>query len=95
MYPTSLYWVSDETAFAVEYLPGQYDQRADSAAQCVQILTQGAKPLIGSAHIIVLQGELTADEIAQVKAYTINAVDSREASMDMPQSLEVSCGPAR
>ena len=79
----------DETAFAVEYLPGQYDQRADSAAQCVQILTQGAKPLIGSAHIIVLQGELTADEIAQVKAYTINAVDSREASMDMPQSLEV------
>ena len=79
----------DETAFAVEYLPGQYDQRADSAAQCVQILTQGAKPLIGSAHVIVLQGALSPDELSQVKAYTINAVDSREASMDMPQSLEI------
>ncbi len=78
----------DETAFAVEYLPGQYDQRADSAAQCVQILTQDIKPLIGSAHIIILKGELSTDELIQVKAYTINAVDSREASMEMPQSLE-------
>jgi phosphoribosylformylglycinamidine synthase len=79
----------NETAFAVEYLPGQYDQRADSAAQCVQILTQGAKPLIGSAHVIILRGGLSTDELAQVKTYTINAVDSREASMEMPESLEI------
>ncbi|MBT8044985.1 MAG: phosphoribosylformylglycinamidine synthase, partial [Verrucomicrobiae bacterium] len=78
-----------ETAFAVEYLPGQYDQRADSAAQCVQILTQDKKPLIGSAHVIVLRGEITGDELQQIKAYTINAVDSREASMDIPESLEI------
>ncbi|MDG1357504.1 MAG: phosphoribosylformylglycinamidine synthase [Akkermansiaceae bacterium] len=79
----------DEIAFAVEYLPGQYDQRADSAAQCVQILTQGSKPLIGSAHVIILGGNLSKDELAQVKAYTINAVDSREASMNMPKTLEI------
>lgn len=79
----------NETAFAVEYLPGQYDQRADSASQCVQILTQAAKPLIASAHVIVLRGSLSDTEIAQVKAYTINAVDSREASMELPASLEI------
>lgn len=79
----------NETAFAVEYLPGQYDQRADSAAQCVQILTQGASPLIASAHLIVLRGALSEAEINQVKAYTINAVDSREASMELPTSLEI------
>ena len=48
----------DESAFAVEYLPGQYDQRADSAAQCVQILTQKAKPLVASARVIILKGEI-------------------------------------
>ena len=79
----------NETAFAVEYLPGQYDQRADSAAQCVQILTQDKKPLIGSAHVIVLKGEITPGELSQIKHYTINAVDSREASMDMAESLEI------
>lgn len=80
---------ADETAFAVEYLPGQYDQRADSAAQCVQILTQKSKPLVASARVIILKGPLTAEEMLQVKNYTINAVDSREASMLPPQSLEV------
>ena len=80
----------DEMAFAVEYLPGQYDQRADSAAQCVQILTQGGRPLIASAHVIVLQGQLSAEEVSQVKAYTINAVDSREANMEIPTTLEIS-----
>lgn len=79
----------DETAFAVEYLPGQYDQRADSAAQCVQILTQQSKPLVASARVIVLQGSFSDDDLKRVKSYTINAVDSREASMDTPKSLEV------
>ncbi|BDS08991.1 phosphoribosylformylglycinamidine synthase [Oceaniferula spumae] len=80
---------SGETAFAVEFLPGQFDQRADSAAQCVQILTHGERPLIASARVVVLQGTLTDAQLAEVKNYVINAVDSREASMNTPESLEI------
>ncbi|MCX6867238.1 MAG: phosphoribosylformylglycinamidine synthase, partial [Verrucomicrobia bacterium] len=68
----------NEHAFAVEYLPGQFDQRADSAAQCIQILTGKERPTVYSAKVIVLEGSLSADEIASVKAYVINAVDSHE-----------------
>jgi phosphoribosylformylglycinamidine synthase len=68
----------NETAFAVEYLPGQFDQRADSAAQCVQILTGKERPLVASAKVIVLAGELSPDELARIKGYVINAVDSHE-----------------
>lgn len=75
--------------FAMEYLPGQYDQRADSAAQCVQILTQGEPPAILSAKLILLYGELSADDFQTVKDYCINAVDSREASLQKPASLEM------
>ncbi len=67
-----------ETAFAVEFLPGQFDQRADSAAQCVQILTGKERPLVASAKIIILNGTLTANELQSVKSYVINAVDSHE-----------------
>jgi phosphoribosylformylglycinamidine synthase len=67
-----------ETAFAVEFLPGQFDQRADSAAQCVQILTGKERPLVASAKIIILSGTLTATEVDSVKSYVINAVDSHE-----------------
>ena len=67
-----------EHAFAVEYLPGQFDQRADSAAQCAQILTGKERPAVYSAKVIILEGNLTAGEIAGVKAYVINAVDSHE-----------------
>ena len=67
-----------EQAFAVEYLPGQFDQRADSAAQCIQILTGKERPTVHSAKVIVLQGSLSAGEIAGIKAYVINAVDSHE-----------------
>lgn len=77
-----------EHAFAVEYLPGQFDQRADSAAQCVQILTGKERPLVASAKAIVLKGNLTPDDVARVKGYVINSVDSHEARMDVPQSLE-------
>ncbi len=80
---------ANEQAFAVEFLPGQFDQRADSAAQCVQILTQKQRPLIASARVIVLAGDLTAEQIESIKEYTINQVDSREASMDVPASLEL------
>ena len=78
---------TNETAFAVEYLPGQFDQRADSAAQCVQILTQQSKPLIASAKVIILEGSLSDTELTKIKTYCINAVDSREASMQQPESL--------
>jgi len=78
----------NETAFAVEFLPGQFDQRADSAAQCVQILTGKERPPVASAKIIVLQGNLTAAEVQSVKSYVINAVDSHEASMAVPKSLK-------
>jgi phosphoribosylformylglycinamidine synthase len=68
----------NETAFAVEYLPGQFDQRADSAAQCVQILTGNERPDVFSAKVIILEGEFSADQIGAVKSYVINAVDSHE-----------------
>lgn len=78
----------NETVFAVEYLPGQFDQRADSAAQCMQILTGKERPLVASAKVILLQGSLSAEEIAAVKSYVINAVDSHEASLAIPSSLK-------
>jgi phosphoribosylformylglycinamidine synthase len=68
----------NETAFAVEYLPGQFDQRADSAAQCIQILTGKERPAVQSAQVIILDGSLSTDEIKAVKNYVINAVDSHE-----------------
>ena len=68
--------------FAVEYLPGQFDQRADSAAQCIQILSQGERPLVRSARVYHLTGELTAEEVAAIKKYLINPVESREASLE-------------
>ena len=71
----------DETAFAVEFLPGQFDQRADSAAQCVQILTGKDRPFVSSARIIILKGPLSSDELAAIKKYLINPVDSHEVSV--------------
>ncbi len=68
----------NETAFAVEFLPGQFDQRADSAAQCVQILTGKERPAVFSAKVILLAGSLSADEITRIKNFVINAVDSHE-----------------
>ncbi len=74
--------------FAVEYLPGQFDQRADSASQCIQIISCGDRPLIKTARVYVLEGDLTEAEIAQVKKHVINPVESREASLEKPQTLE-------
>ncbi|MHB8126077.1 MAG: phosphoribosylformylglycinamidine synthase [Desulfitobacteriaceae bacterium] len=77
----------EDRVFAMEYLPGQYDQRADSAAQCIQILTQKERPEILSAKLIVLQGTLTDQEFAKIKDYCINPVEAREASLAKPESL--------
>jgi phosphoribosylformylglycinamidine synthase len=83
----------EEIAFAVEFLPGQFDQRADSAAQCVQILTGKDRPLIASAKVIVLTGSLSHGDLDRVKAFVINAVDSHEASLDLPESLQPKIHP--
>lgn len=79
----------DETVFAVEYLPGQYDQRADSAMQCIQIITQQERPVILVAKVYVLKGKLTQEEINKIKGYCINPVDSREAALEKPVSLKM------
>lgn len=79
-----------ENCFAVEYLPGQFDQRADSAAQCIQLISQGNRPVVRSAKVYVLFGDLNEDEIAQIKKYVINPVEARLASMDKPASLTIS-----
>ena len=75
------------TVFAVEPLPGQYDQRADSAAQCIQIISQGDRPTIHTAKVYVLSGDLSDGDIAAIKKHVINAVESREASLELPETL--------
>ncbi len=77
------------TVFAVEYLPGQFDQRADSAAQCIQIISQGERPLIRSAKVYCLYGKLSEDEIKEIKKYVINPVEAREAALEKPETLVV------
>ena len=76
--------------FAVEYLPGQFDQRADSAAQCIQILSQGDRPMVRSARVDQLMGNLTAEDVAAIKKYLINPVESREASLEPFETLVMS-----
>ena len=73
--------------FAVEALPGQFDQRADSAAQCIQIISQGDRPLIRTAKVYALYGALSDADIAAFKKHVINAVESREASLELPETL--------
>ena len=87
VYPAAFRLPEEYITFAMEYLPGQYDQRADSAAQCVQLLTQGERPAVASAKVIGLLGDLSPADVEKVKNYLINPVESREASMDLPHSL--------
>ena len=75
--------------FAMEYLPGQYDQRADSAAQCVQLLTQGERPQVLTAKLIALKGDISEDDFKKVQHYLINPVESRLASLEKPDSLDL------
>ena len=74
-------------AFAVEYLPGQFDQRADSAAQCIQIISQKEKPLVRTAKIYALYGNLSEENVNQIKKYVINPVEAREALFEKPETL--------
>ena len=73
--------------FAVEYLPGQFDQRADSAAQCIQLISKGDRPLIRTAKVYMLYGDITAEELKAIKKYVINPVEAREAALQKPQTL--------
>ncbi len=78
-----------QVVFAVEPLPGQFDQRADSAAQCIQILSQGERPLVRTAKVYVLEGDLSNADIAAIRSHVINPVESREASLALPETLEL------
>ena len=76
-------------SFAVEYLPGQFDQRADSAAECIQLISQGERPLVRSARVYLLEGTLTDEQLAEIKKYVINPVEAREASLDTKATLKM------
>ena len=78
---------SEDRTFSVEYLPGQFDQRADSAVQCVKFLNEEEDPVIRSATTYVIEGNITDDEFAAIKSYCINPVDSRETDMTKPDTL--------
>ena len=75
------------SVFGVEFLPGQFDQRADSAVQCVQFLNAAEKPVIRTATVYVIEGNVTAEELAAIKSFCINPVDSRETGMVKPETL--------
>ena len=81
--------VADGAAvFAVEFLPGQFDQRADSASECIQLISQGERPTVRSAKVYVLEGELSPADVDAVKRYVINPVEAREASLEPKQTLK-------
>ena len=75
---------------AVEYLPGQFDQRADSCAQCIQLMTAGERPLVRSAKVYAIRGPLDDAQFEKLKSYLINPVESREAALEKPETLQLS-----
>ncbi len=79
---------ADERMFAVEFLPGQFDQRADSAAQCIQMLCKGDRPLVKYAKLYLLKGKITDEQFARIKHYLINAVESRECGYEEYKTLK-------
>ncbi|WP_394964258.1 phosphoribosylformylglycinamidine synthase [Candidatus Allofournierella excrementigallinarum] len=78
-----------KAAFAVEYLPGQFDQRASSASECIQLISQGERPQVRTARVYLLEGEATAEELGRIKKYVINPVEAREASLETVDTLRV------
>lgn len=80
---------ADCAVFATEYLPGQFDQRADSCAQCIQIVSQGDKPTVRTAKVYMIFGKVSAAELAAIKKYVINPVESREAALDRVETLNI------
>ena len=80
--------LENAVVFAVEYLPGQYDQRADSAAQCIQIISQGERPTVRTAKVYALYGNLSDGDVAEIKKYVINPVEAREATLEKFDTLK-------
>ncbi len=78
-----------ERVFAKEFLPGQYDQRADWAEISIQLLNDGKKPIVNSAKLYIIDGDITDDDFSRIKSYCINAVDSREAKLEIPETINV------
>ena len=78
----------NDKVFAVEYLPGQFDQRANSLEECLQIISGGERPTCKSAKVYILKGNLSDEEVKTIKNYLINSVDAREASLEKPETLE-------
>lgn len=81
--------IKDGKVFAVEFLPGQFDQRAASAEECISILTEKERPRVRSAKLYVLVGEISESDVDRVKKYVINPVEAREASLEKPESLDM------
>ncbi|MDE6679650.1 MAG: phosphoribosylformylglycinamidine synthase, partial [Ruminococcus sp.] len=79
---------ADDRIFAVEYLPGQFDQRADSCEQCIQILRQGERCRVRNARVYIVSGNITDEDFQRLKSYIINPVESREASLEKPKTLD-------
>lgn len=92
-YFSELQIAADEHAFAVSYLPGQYDQRADSAAVCIQMLSRVERPIVAYACVYLLSGELSEANLAQIKQYLINPVDSHEVGLELPEDLALKTTP--
>jgi phosphoribosylformylglycinamidine synthase len=88
VYQTTLPLAKESISFAVELLPGQYDQREDFAEQCIQLITQKERPVVSSAKVYVLEGNLTKADITKVKEYCINPVEAREAVAEIPETLD-------
>ncbi len=80
--------IGNAKVFASEFLPGQFDQRADSAAQCIQLISQGEKPLVRTAKVYLMYGNITEDDVNKIKGYVINAVESMEASLEEKETLK-------
>lgn len=80
---------SDERVFAVEYLPGQFDQRADSCAQCISLLTQAERPTVKSAKLYIVAGNLNSEQFEKIKSYLINPIESREATLSEYDTLDI------
>ena len=87
LYRESIEISGNERSFSVEFLPGQFDQRADSAMQCLKFLNEDEEPVIRTASTYLIEGDITSEEFDRIKAYCINPVDSREIGMEKPDTL--------
>ncbi len=85
----TLDYTNTDYAFAVEFLPGQFDQRANSAAECIQIITKGERPVVRTAKVYLLSGNLSEEDIAEIKKFVINPVESREVVLETYDTLKV------